>query len=111
MITRVAIAGDLVVLAMCAASARAAFRELFVNVPSVHVARWPGPWSTPEIALLVILTTAIICVAAALLLLLALRSRSTRRAARTVELGALVVMVCAWIILIADFFGNTGQFG
>jgi hypothetical protein len=108
---RVAAVVDLLVLALCAASMRAAFRELFVDIPGVHVARWPGPWSTPKIAATIVLITAIIGLVAALTMLVALRDRGAGRTVRVVEFVAFVAMVCAWLVWTADFLGSAGRFG
>jgi hypothetical protein len=105
------LAFDAAVAAACAASARAAFRELFVDVPRVHEARWPGPWSTPKVAATVVLATSLAGLAAALLLVTALRDPGARRAARGVELGMLAGMAGAWFAWTADFLGTAGQFG
>lgn len=102
---------DLVALAICAASARAAFRELFVNVPGIHAARWPGPWSMPKAASMVVLATATIGLLASLLLVAVLRDDGARGVARAVQLCALAAMVCAWIAWTADFFAHAGRFG
>ncbi len=102
---------DLLALAACAASTRFAFRELFITVPGIHVARWPGPWLMPKGASLVVLTTAIIGFAASLLLIVVLRDEGVRGVARTIQIIALMVMACAWLAWIADFFAHAGRFG
>lgn len=101
---------DLLVALLCAVALRSAWRELFVNVVGVHVARWPGPWSTPKVAALVILVAAATGLVAALLLAFALRDRG-RIAARVVEIVALVAIAGAYVAWLADFFRNAGRFG
>lgn len=105
------ILADLLVLVICAAALRSAWYELFVNIPGVHVGRWPGPWSMPKVAALVVLVMAMVGLVAALLLVVALRDRGLRPVVRAVEIGAVIAMVGAYLVWIADFFSSAGRFG
>jgi hypothetical protein len=102
---------DLLVLVICAAALRSAWYELFVELPGVHVARWPGPWSTPKTAALVVLVMALVGLVAALLLVVVLRDRGLRTAVRAVEIGAVVAIIGAYLVWMTDFFSSAGRFG
>lgn len=102
---------DLVTLGAGAVFARVAYYELFVTVPRVHAARWPGPWTTPKLAATAMLLAAALGVVAALLLVVVVRAPELQRALRRVELVALAVSVGAWLTWNLDFLGKAGRFG
>mgnify|MGYP001600886391 CR=1 FL=1 len=110
-LSRIAVAFDLLAVVVCALFARAGYYELFVQVPRIHMARWHDAWGMPKSAIAIMLAAAIVGLVAALILVVVLRDPAAQRVARMIELGAIVVMVVAWLAWSADFWGSAGRFG
>jgi len=92
------------------AAGRAAYRELFLDVPGVHMARWPLPWSTSKAAVLSILLSAAVGIFATLVSAIAREGRA--RLVSSWSAGfAMLALLTAYVVWGAEFFRHAGRFG